>query len=123
PDACHAADRSSLGAVCGRLGRSRDALAAYRKATELDPAYADAHHNLGLALLKSNRIEEGEGEMRHALAVDPRFAPAYINLGRSLLQRGLAGEAATLLGRGAREVPAAPDIAGPRGMPLLKLGR
>ena len=40
----------NLGRVLAGKGQFDDAIAEYRKAIELDPNYADAHNNLGVAL-------------------------------------------------------------------------
>ena len=63
-----------------RSGRYADAAAAYREATRLDPAYADAWHNLGSALAAEGRIEEGIAALEEALRLRPDFAMARSRL-------------------------------------------
>ena len=45
--------------------------AGYRRALELNPGYANAHHWYGYYLLLTGRLEEGEREIRRALQLDP----------------------------------------------------
>lgn len=61
-----------------------DAMAAYRRALEIDPSYADAHLNLGRLLHEAGRLEEAEGHYRQAVQSDPRSARAFYNLGVAL---------------------------------------
>ncbi len=39
-------------------GKFEDAIAAYKKAMELNPESTDAHYNLGLILRKQGKLEE-----------------------------------------------------------------
>ena len=43
----------------------------YRRALELNPGYANAHHWYGYYLLLTGRLAEGEQEIRRALELDP----------------------------------------------------
>jgi DNA-binding winged helix-turn-helix (wHTH) protein/TolB-like protein/Tfp pilus assembly protein PilF len=45
--------------------------AGYRRALELNPGYANAHHWYGYYLLLTGRLDEGEKEIRRALELDP----------------------------------------------------
>jgi len=58
-----------------------EALAAYRRALELDPDHADAHLNLGRLLHEEGRLPEAEAHYRAAAAADPEGARAHYNLG------------------------------------------
>ena len=58
---------------------------SFRRAIELNPNYATAHHWYGLGLYYRGRFEEGFAELKQALAVDPHsliinatFGYAYI---------------------------------------------
>lgn len=50
---------------------SRDQLAAFEKALELDPSNADAAYNAGLILFETNRIEEALRHFEQGLASKP----------------------------------------------------
>jgi TolB-like protein/DNA-binding winged helix-turn-helix (wHTH) protein/Tfp pilus assembly protein PilF len=53
----------------------------YRRALELNPGYANAHHWYGYYLMLSGRLEEGGAEMRRALELDPLSPIINANVG------------------------------------------
>jgi Tfp pilus assembly protein PilF len=69
-----------------------EALAAYQKALEFQPAHAAAHINLGT--LHYNRLDFAlaERHYRAALEADPRYALAYFDLGNVLDETGRVQE-------------------------------
>jgi tetratricopeptide (TPR) repeat protein len=68
-------------------GAPEEALAAYRRALELEPAHAGAHLNLGRLLQDRGELAAAEGHYRQALA-SPVAALAAFNLGTVLEDRG-----------------------------------
>jgi tetratricopeptide (TPR) repeat protein len=68
-------------------------IAAYRKASELDPASAGALVNLGTVHFNARNWPEAERHYRRALEVDPRYALAHFNLGNLFDERGDQAEA------------------------------
>ena len=81
------------GLVTTKTGTAReqaanDAMDAYNKAIELkpDPAY---HNNLGLLLVRLQRIEEGKAELEKAAQLSPENAGTYyFNLGAVMVNTG-----------------------------------
>ncbi len=69
-----------------QAGRVQDAIALFRKATQLDPRLAPAHYNLGLALRQAGELQPAADAFYQATQADPKFAPAFANLGGSLLE-------------------------------------
>jgi tetratricopeptide (TPR) repeat protein len=53
------------------LGKSADAIAAYRKAAELDPKWFEAQQNLGLALAKSGDLAAAAVALKTAITLKP----------------------------------------------------
>jgi tetratricopeptide (TPR) repeat protein len=77
---------NSLGNSLARIGRLDDAHAAYRKATELDPANAAAYwRNLAFGLYNSGRIKESIEPLKKATEADPNNAQAWYVLGAALV--------------------------------------
>jgi TolB-like protein/Tfp pilus assembly protein PilF len=55
--------------------------AGYRRALELNPGYANAHHWYGYYLMLTGRVKDGEAELRRALELDPLSPIINANLG------------------------------------------
>ena len=53
----------------------------YRRALELNPGYANAHHWYGYYLMLTGRVQEAEAEMRRALELDPLSPIINANIG------------------------------------------
>jgi tetratricopeptide (TPR) repeat protein len=71
-----------------------EAMAAYRRALEIDPGLADAHVNLGRLLHERGDAARAERCYRLALAARPEDATAAFNLGVALQDLGRLEEAA-----------------------------
>jgi tetratricopeptide (TPR) repeat protein len=57
------------------------AIGLYHRALAINPDIAQAHNNLGFALLLKDRPDEAEESLRRAIALDPNLADAHCNLG------------------------------------------
>ena len=71
----------------------RDEITFFSHVVSLNPAGRSAHHNLGKALIKAGRPEEGLAASRIAVRQRPDFADAYVNLGLALLKLDRSKEA------------------------------
>jgi len=71
-----------------------EAMAAYRRALELDASLPDAHLNLGRLLHERGETAEAESHYRQALAERPEDATAAFNLGVALQDLGRLRDAA-----------------------------
>lgn len=89
-----------------RAGRSDEAIARWRAALELDRGFAEAHNNLGLALLGRDSVEEAMKCFRTALSLRPDFAIAWNNLGNALRSLGKSDQALDCYREAARIAPA-----------------
>jgi tetratricopeptide (TPR) repeat protein len=66
------------------------AVGQFREAVKLRPDLAEAHNNLGLALMGEGKLKEAQSEFRLALQLEPRYAVAHYNLGLALKKQGEA---------------------------------
>jgi Flp pilus assembly protein TadD len=69
------------GAEQMHAGNGAAAEAAFRKATELDPSFAPARLDLGLAQLKQGKLLEAIASIRKSLELDPDSPGAHLFLG------------------------------------------
>jgi tetratricopeptide (TPR) repeat protein len=69
-----------------------EALAAYHRALEFQPAHAAAHINLGTLYYNRQDFALAEKHYRAALQADPRYALAYFDLGNVLDETGRVQE-------------------------------
>src|SRR6266508_3134966 len=108
--------RNSLGVVLLNIGQVPEAQVEFRKAIELDPQYAEAYHNLGLALAQQGKAEEA---YRAAIQLAPRLAVAYLRLGQVLNVEGRKDEAKVAFRKAKELDPVSP--AGQAATEALKL--
>jgi serine/threonine-protein kinase len=83
----------NLGRALGMKKDSEGAIRCFRKATELDPKYANAHYSLGNALKAKGDLEEAIRCYRTALDLHPKDAKIHNNLGNALSDKGDLEEA------------------------------
>ena len=80
-------------------GTLEEAVACYRRALELQPNFADAYYNLGIALHSQGKPDEAIACYRQALRFKPDFVAAHNNLGNALETQGKPDEAAACFRR------------------------
>ena len=84
-----------LVATTNRSPQSMDeAIYHFRQAVELNPNYAEAHHNLGTLLSNKGQTKEAEEHLRQALNLKPNYPDAERNLGDLLFNMRRFQEAA-----------------------------
>jgi len=83
----------TVGNCLGRRDRLDEAIERYKIALRLDPAYVDAHNNLGGVYLRQKKLKEAEAEYREAIRIRPTYAEAISNLGGVLAMQGRREEA------------------------------
>ncbi|HTP62699.1 MAG TPA: tetratricopeptide repeat protein, partial [Burkholderiales bacterium] len=84
-----------LGCTMEDLARPVDAVAAYRKALELEQSHAMAANNLGCVLEAAGDLEGAAQSYERALRANPRLASALYNRGNIARLRGNAAAAET----------------------------
>jgi serine/threonine-protein kinase len=79
----------NLGVVLHEQKRLPEAVAAFRRAIDLDRRYALPYYNLGNGLFQDEKDLNGAvRQYRRALELDPDFAAAHYNLGVALRAKG-----------------------------------
>lgn len=79
-------DYHNLGNSLQESGRFDEAVAAYKKAIELNPNFSWSYHSLGDVLLKLEKWEEAVAAYKKAVELNPDFSWSYHNLGDALLK-------------------------------------
>ena len=112
-----------LGVINGQLGLMAEATDCCRRAIALRPDVAEAHNNLGNALLAQGQFEEAAASFRQALKIKPGIDEAHINLGNAYLKLGRLEEAAACFHQALRLMPGVAEVQHNLGNAYLKLGR
>jgi Tfp pilus assembly protein PilF len=71
-----------------KLQRYDEAIAAYRKASELKPDRAEAYVGVGVTLVSQKRYEEGIKLLRGVIEVDRELPAPYLSLGYAEMMTG-----------------------------------
>jgi tetratricopeptide (TPR) repeat protein len=69
------------------------AIEEFRRAIQLDPKYAEAHHNIGKILFDKHQLTGAIWEFRAAIAIDSKLVPSHYALGIALYFTGHRDEA------------------------------
>jgi tetratricopeptide (TPR) repeat protein len=81
--------------IAHQVGKNDTAVDLITRALAINPDYADAHANLGLALQDLGKPDEAVTSYNKAIAINPDHADAYSNLGTTLQALGKFDEAVT----------------------------
>src|SRR5512137_2393855 len=95
--------RADLAAGYYRTGQLAVALEEARRATSIDPDYADAYGLLGLIYMDMNDRSEAEASFRKGLRLDPAGSELANNYGWFLCQTGREREAIPYFERALRD--------------------
>jgi tetratricopeptide (TPR) repeat protein len=79
---------NTLGLLLEKKDRLNDAVAAYKRAIELDKNYPVSHYNLGLLYLRLGQPALAQAEIQESLRLRPQNATAWYNLGTTAINRG-----------------------------------
>jgi len=83
-----AAYRGNLGQALAGLGRTGEAISAYRLALKIQPDYPEAQNNLGNALVIQGEVEAAIATFRAAVHNHPDCAEIHYNLATALCVQG-----------------------------------
>ncbi|MGA8706629.1 MAG: sulfotransferase [Steroidobacteraceae bacterium] len=103
--------------------QQRDSLPALQRAAALLADDAEAHANLGSALLRAGRGAEAIASLRQALQIRPADADTHSNLGNALRAAGRKDEALASYQAAVDLLPAHAELRKNLGNMLLSLGR
>lgn len=84
---------NALGIARATAGRVPEALAAFRRALEIDPGNAIAYQNMGLTYVQHDRPADAIEAFRKAFAINDRLPRAWNGLGAALERLGSHDEA------------------------------
>jgi protein O-GlcNAc transferase len=112
-----------LGAALKNQGKLDEALAAYRKAGEIEPDLVEASYNLGNALKALGRLDEAVAAYRHAISIRPGLLQAHCNLGNALCDQGRPDEAVAAFRQALRIEPGHANAHLNLGSTLLEQGK
>jgi protein O-GlcNAc transferase len=79
-----------------RAGKEEEAIAASKRAKQLDPLSPILMANLGVSYVVAGRFEEAEREFKAALKLEPGFYPSRITLAEAYVEQGRYADALTL---------------------------
>jgi len=103
--------------------RPGEAIGILGHSLRLNPDQADAHNDLGAALMAVGRLAESETHFAQAAAMSPEMALIHDNLGNVRYRRQRFAEAIEAFGRTLALEPARPSAHLGMGMSLLASGR
>jgi tetratricopeptide (TPR) repeat protein len=77
---------NNLGGILGRTGKIDEAMAAFAKSAELNPAgAAQAYRNAGITMYNVGKMKEAVEPLKKATELDPKSAQAWYLLGAALV--------------------------------------
>jgi tetratricopeptide (TPR) repeat protein len=114
--------RDNLGAALLKDGQTDDAIAQFRAALKIRPAYPHALYNLGIALARKKEFDQAIAQYRQALAFDPNYVEAWSNLGITLFDKGEVAEAISAYSKALQINPRYPEARYNLGIALFAAG-
>jgi serine/threonine protein kinase/Flp pilus assembly protein TadD len=107
----------------GKMKRHKDGVFAYDQDIRLNPNYADAYYNKGLALLDLQRHEEAIQAFDQAIRRNPNYADTYHNKGLALNKLKRYEEAIQAFDQAIRLNPSSADTYHNKGLALNEMER
>ena len=121
-DARHAARLVTIGLALHRNGQIDAATEAFRRATEAQPAFAEAWGNLAAMLGEAGRTADALATLDRALSLAPEIVDLHALRGDLLRLSGRVREAAEAYAYAARLRPDAPELLNKLGCTQWRLG-
>ncbi len=95
----------TLGAAYDQLKRPKDAIAAYKRATELEPGDVPSMNALGQALLNDGQLDAALNEYKDLAAADPEDAGALVHIGEIQRRQGKYDDALATIRKARKKDP------------------
>ncbi|MCB0167227.1 MAG: tetratricopeptide repeat protein [Anaerolineae bacterium] len=93
---------TTMGAAYDQLDQFDEALAAHKRAVEIDPESFRAWNNLGIAYFYLGQLNEAESSQKRAINLKPDYAFAYASLGAVYVSRNEPNAAIQVLAEAIR---------------------
>jgi tetratricopeptide (TPR) repeat protein len=119
----HPAYYFELGNVYDGLSKYKKAIESFNKAIKIEPGYADAWFNKGVALGKLGRYDEALKAFNKAIEIKPDYADTWYNKGVALHKLGRYDEALKAFNKAIEIKPDYADTWYNKGVALSELGR
>jgi serine/threonine protein kinase/tetratricopeptide (TPR) repeat protein len=118
-----AAALRSRGLQLFNRGQLNEAVAALRRALELEERHGWTHYMVGAILVRQGKTDESIPEFRRAIEVAPDYSPPYLGLGTLFALQGGADEAVPLLKKASELEPKSPAAHRLLGQLLFRQGQ
>lgn len=103
-------------------GAESTAIETYRRCLEIDPGVVPAQLNLGILMLRADRIDEAGDCFQKAAEADPKLVDAYAGLGVARQRQHRLAEAVDAFEQAAALAPRDPEICSNLGGALHEIG-
>jgi tetratricopeptide (TPR) repeat protein len=113
----------ALGAAYDQLKRPKDAIAAYKRAAELDPGDEHTLETLGQALLNDSQLDEALKQFKALAAADPEDAEVLVHIGEIERRQGKYEDALATIRKARKLDPTLLDAGYNEGLLLDVLAR
>jgi tetratricopeptide (TPR) repeat protein len=113
----------ALGAAYDQLKQSKDAIAAYQRAADMDPGDAQTLDALAQALLADNQLDEALKQFKLVTEADPENVEPLIHIGEIQRRQGKYEDALTTIRKARKMDPTSLEAGYNEGLLLDVLGR
>ena len=123
PALMQAVTENNLGVAIQDQRRYDEAIAHYRRAVALRPAYPPAYNNMATALRAAGRLDDAVAMYKRALELQTDFPDAEYNLANALVEKGRTDEAIGHYEAALRTIPVSVEVQTNLGIALAGRGR
>jgi tetratricopeptide (TPR) repeat protein len=113
----------ALGGAYDQLKQPKDAIAAYQRAADMDPADAHTLDALGQALLADNQLDEALKQFKLLSEADPEDTEALVHIGEIQRRQGKYEDALTTIRKARKQDPTSLEAGYNEALLLDVLGR